>query len=181
MTSLNKFFSTASTLPLFTPAVGHTWFPPTAKPLTAAMNARPGQASKEGTPMPGTPTGSVDSSKAPLAPKARSGAGYQELQTLAESYHLSQVYGNEYMDENPLIGEPGSFRITKTKEVVPKPVLNIATPFNTAPADGKTADSPVVPKKNKGGEKSPITPGTKEKKSRRKSKAAGATTTPTPK
>ena len=131
--------------------------------------------------MPGTPVGSINGSKVPSALKTNSGAGYQELQTLAESYHLSQVYGNEYMDENPLVGEPGSFRITKTKEVIPKPVLAIATPFNTAAADGKIAESPVVPKKIKGGEKSPITPGTKEKKSRRKSKAAGATATTTPK
>ena len=181
MASLNKFFATASTLPLFTPSTGHTWFPPTAKPVTAAMNAQAGQASKEITPMPGTPAGSIDGSKMLLAPKHGSGSEYQDLQTLTESYHLSQVYGNEYMDENPLVGEPGSFRITKTKEVVPKPVLNIATPFNTAMADGKSSESPVAPKKSKGGEKSPITPGTKEKKSRRKSKAAGATTTTTPK
>lgn len=181
MASLNKFFSTASTLPLFTPSIGHTWFPPTAKPVTTAMNARPGQSSKEGTPMPGTPAGSVDGSKVPLAPKATSGSGYQELQTLAESYHLSRVYENEYMDENPLVGEPGSFRITKTKEVIPKPVLSVATPFNTAPADGKITESPVALKKVKGGEKSPITPGTKEKKSRRKSKAASAAATTTPK
>ena len=181
MASLNKYFSKASTLPLFTPSVGHTWFPPTAKPLAAAINSQPGQASKEATPMPGTPTASVNGDKAPLAPKATSGSEYQDLQTLAESYHLSLKYGNEYIDENPLIGEPGSFRINKTRELAPKPELNITTPFALATAESKSAESPLAPKKNKGADKSPITPGTKEKKSRRKSKAAGATTTTTPK
>ena len=181
MASLNKYFSKASTLPLYTPSVGHTWFPPVAKPLAAAINSQPGQASKEGTPMPGTPTPSVNGDKAPLIPKAAVGSEYKDLQTLAESYHLSLEYGNEYMDENPLVGEPGAFRINKTREVAAKPVLNIATPFAMAPTDDKTAESPVTSKKTKGGDKSPITPGTKEKKNRRKSKAAGATSTTTPK
>lgn len=130
--------------------------------------------------MPGTPTVSVDGDKAPLAIKATASSEYQDFQTLTESYQLSLQYGDEYMDENPLIGEPGSFRINKAKEVaVPKPVLNISTPFALPPPDSKSAESPVTSKKNK--EKSPITPGNKEKKSRRKSKAAGATTTTTPK
>ena len=130
--------------------------------------------------MPGTPTASVDGDKAPLVTKATAGSEYQEFQTLAESYQLSLNYGDEYMDENPLIGEPGSFRINKTKEVaVVKPVLNISTPFALPPPDTKSVESTVTSKKNK--EKSPITPGAKEKKSRRKSKAAGATTTTTPK
>lgn len=137
--------------------------------------------------MPGTPNTSVNGDKASLVPKAAVSSEYKDMQTLAESYHLSLEYGNEYMDETPLVGEPGAFRMNKPREVAPKPVLaakpvlSIATPFAQAPTDDKTAESPVASKKSKGGDKSPVTPGTKEKKNRRKSKAAGTASTTTPK
>lgn len=35
---------------------------------------------------------------------------------LLESFRLSLQYGFEYMDENPLKGEPGAFRFTQTNE-----------------------------------------------------------------
>ncbi|MCJ1265143.1 Mediator of RNA polymerase II transcription subunit 6 [Lobaria immixta] len=179
VTSLTQLFSIASGLPKFTPSTGHTYFPPASKGLTSAAQTQVTQPSKENTPMPGT----QDSTKPPLITKSTSDSEYQGLQLLAESYNLSSRYGKEYMDENPLVGEPGSFILSKSREAGPA----VAHPQTKAPAPPKLATSPdvkptVMPlpgkKSAKGAEKSPVSPGTKEKKQRRKSKAAGSTTTP---
>lgn len=117
---------------------------------------------------------------------------------LGESYNLSLRYGNEYMDENPIVGEPGSFRLTKSHDSTltssmstnkSSQSLTVATSVHEievpAPPLLKTEDLPApVRKATKGGEKSPTTPNAKEKKEkkeRRKSKVAGVgnTTTPT--
>ena len=186
VSSLTKLVSTASPLPLFTPSLGHTYFPPTSKPLTPAASTHPTQTSKESTPMPGTQD-TTASTKAPLSTARSTGAEQSALQALSESLNLSLTYSSEYMDTNPLVGEPGSFRVTRPKEVAPKPVVATATPFKAQPP--KQIQTSGLAKEgrkaSKGGEKSPVTPGTgmKDKKGRRKSKAAGATatTTTTPK
>lgn len=38
----------------------------------------------------------------------------QDTRTLAESFNLFMQYGDEFMDENPLVGEPGSFIMSRT-------------------------------------------------------------------
>jgi len=180
---LTKLLTTASPLPLFTPSIGHTYFPPTSKPFTAAASTQPTQSSKDSTPMPGTQD-SAAGSKAPLSTtRSTPNSEQSALQTLSESLNLCLTYGSEYMDSSPLVGEPGSFRVTKPKEVAPKPVVATATPFKAQPPEQiQTTGLPKeIRKGSKGGEKSPITPGTatKDKKGRRKSKAAGATGTAT--
>ncbi len=180
---LTKLLSTASPLPFFTPSIGHTFLPPTSKPFAAATSTHPTQSSKDSTPPPGTQD-TAASSKAPL-PTTRSAPSAEQtaLQTLSESLNLCLTYGSEYMDSSPLVGEPGSFRVTKPKEVAPKPVVATATPFKAQlPKQIQTTGLPKESRKgSKGGEKSPITPGTatKDKKGRRKSKAAGTTGTAT--
>lgn len=134
--------------------------------------------------MPGTQeTGT--SAKPPLASKLTSEPDYQGLQMLAESYNLSMRYGSEYMDENPLVGEPGSFILTKSREPAPPPQPPRLYIKTSAPAKSDVAPElknatpfALAKKSSKGGDRSPITPGTKEKKGRRKSKAVGVTTTP---
>lgn len=42
---------------------------------------------------------------------------FQDTRTLAESLHLFLRYEDEYMDENPLVGEPGSFIMSKANDV----------------------------------------------------------------
>lgn len=99
---------------------------------------------------------------------------------LAESYSLSLRYGNEYMDENPLVGEPGSFIMSKTREPVLPSSLKIQTSIPMKPTESAETKTPTPfasgRKGSKGTEKSPISPGTKDKKPKRKSKAAGTTT-----
>ena len=42
------------------------------------------------------------------------GSKYQDTRSLAESFSLLTRYGDEFMDENPLVGEPGSFILSRT-------------------------------------------------------------------
>lgn len=123
---------------------------------------------------------------------------------LAYSYDLADRYANEYMDENPIVGEPGSFKLSKSHNTsfatsmttlkasnqaqeeskVSSQSSEVLTPAKIAipTPQLKTEDLPAPIKKAiKGSEKSPTTPGIKEKKSRRKSKAAGDKGVTTPK
>lgn len=101
------------------------------------------------------------------------------------------------MDENPLIGEPGSFKLSKTREsgLPPSSQQPTSQPFKATvpvakgvpPLDVKTDIPSSVERGRKGsasasaGAKSPTTPGVKRKKERRKSKAAGVEEGGTPK
>jgi len=199
VTSLTKLLSTASTLPSFTPATGHSYLPPSSKNSTPGSSFQATQASKESTPMPGSSTplpGTQDTAATKKDPLAAKAADYSDYALLADSYRLSISYGNEYMDENPIIGEPGSFRLAKARDPqlaasvtssmsAAKPdsqqSLKVSTPPPThTPTKGgvtpqlKTDDlAAPVKKGSKGGEKSPITPLGKDKK-RKKSKVPGA-------
>ncbi|CAD6578783.1 MAG: hypothetical protein ASARMPRED_008848 [Alectoria sarmentosa] len=207
VTSLTKLLSTASSLPSFTPSLGHTYLPPVTKNPTPGSSLQATQASKEGTPMPGggTPLPATQETVTSVkASKAASDMGLQGIHMLAYSYELSDRYANEYMDENPIVGEPGSFKLSKSHNTslassmttsktssqtqeVSKPSsqsLDVASPAKSAVPTPqlKTEDLPApIRKATKGSEKSPITPGTKDKKSRRKSKAAGDKGATTPK
>lgn len=125
----------------------------------------------------------ASSTKPPLSTKNTSEYDSQGLKLLAESFSLSSRYGSEYMDENPLVGEPGSFILSKSRDTpagAQQRPRGIGPPpkISTMP-ESKTAEvAPTMKKAVKVAEKSPISPGTKEKKQRRKSKVAGATTTP---
>ncbi|KAL8904465.1 MAG: hypothetical protein Q9171_007043 [Xanthocarpia ochracea] len=180
--SLNKIIVTASGLPTFTPASGHTYLPPAPKTLASAMSTQMSQTSKESTPMPG----SQDSTSARTSSTSKpfsSDQDFESPQLLQASLELSMRYGHEYMDDNPLVGEPGSFLITKTRDSQqmpqqskPKPVSVSATKPSTPQLQ---TDVPVqVDKDIVGVEKSPTSPVTKEKKARRKSRPAGTATTP---
>jgi len=137
------------------------------------------------TPLPATQDTSTSSKGHPS--QSKSDIDYHGIHMLGESYNLSLRYGNEYMDENPIVGEPGSFRLTtsisttkssQSLSVAPPPVKEIEVP----PLKTEDLQAPVR-KSTKGGDKSPSTPTAKEKrekKERRKSKVAGAATNTTP-
>ena len=207
VTSLTKLISTASSLPNFTPSLGHTYLPPVSKNATPGSSLQATQASKESTPMPGGGTplpATQETANSAKTSKSISDLGLQGVQMLEYSYSLFNRYGNEYMDENPIVGEPGAFKLSKSLN------SSLATSMTTSktssqaqegsksssqstemptPAKSavptpqlKTEDLPApIRKATKGGEKSPTTPSTKEKKSRRKSKAAGDRGATTPK
>lgn len=41
---------------------------------------------------------------------------FQDTRNLVEAFGLLSKYGDEYMDENPLVGEPGSFILSKSSD-----------------------------------------------------------------
>ena len=118
-----------------------------------------------------------------------SGSTVQDTRNLAEAFSLFSRYGDEFMDDSPLVGEPGSFILSKTNEKpaastaaarqktgsggaakLPPPPPPPTAPASTARPSLARIDSSVKAV-GKGSEKSPITPGgSKEKVKRKKSK-----------
>jgi len=122
-TSLSKFFDKAVSLPTYTPTTGHTYLPHTVKPTATGSTTASPARSREGSvalsmdapsPRPGSvaPEGDV-SAQAQMT-------SAQDARLLLQSLQLSIQFGDEYMDENPLVGEPGSFRFTTTARDVKK-------------------------------------------------------------
>lgn len=69
--------------------------------------------------MPDAPQPSVAetqiSGKASLGVSTGS-SSYQDIRNLAEAFRLFNQYGDEFMDEHPLTGEPGSFILSRAGE-----------------------------------------------------------------
>ncbi|EMC96524.1 hypothetical protein BAUCODRAFT_33894 [Baudoinia panamericana UAMH 10762] len=126
MSSLEKAFGKAKDLPSFTPATGYTYLPPTNKPVatTASSQASPTR-SREGSVAPGVSIDNSSVRSGSAAPESHaSGTAVindpQGSRLLAQSLQMSVQFGEEFMDENPIIGEPGSFRFTSTLTAVKK-------------------------------------------------------------
>lgn len=168
---MNKFLATASPLPDFSPSLGHTYMPPPSSRLKG-VESQLGQSSKEATPVPEA----LSSKKVPVSANTST---YLDNKLLEETLSISLKYGNEYMDENPITGQPGEFHLSTTGRDKDK----LAAPVNGkgAAGDGKAG---VVSKLNtdilsarKGSksDKSPKTPaGGMPKLKRRKSKGLSA-------
>lgn len=172
---MNKFLSTASSLPDFSPSLGHTYMPPASSNRPKALESQLDQASKEATPLPDA----LSSKKSPLAPNTNS---YMDSRLLEETLNITLKYGDEYMDENPITGQPGDFHLSTTgrdkdRLVVPLPnkVPTVASAKpGTSPMTKLVTDIPPARKVSKS-DKSPRTPGGGVPKlKRRKSKALGA-------
>jgi len=120
MNSLNKFIDKAASLPMYTPATGYTYFPPaTAKTSTTqASTSREGSVAVESEQRPPSLTADGASSVPDAGNNNGSSAAMdpRDSMLLEQSFRLMQAHGDEFMDENPLRGEPGSFVFTHTKD-----------------------------------------------------------------
>lgn len=113
----------------------------------------------------------------------------QDTSTLFEAINMSLRYSKEYMNEMPLEGEPGNFRLSKTKDALaPLSANKPAQPASQQASSTKGSPVPSPPppplpiqtdippagskKSAKGTEKSPTTPASSQKAKRRKSKPA---------
>ena len=145
---MTKLYASASSLPIYNPALGRIYAAPVAKPLTAtgtsAANTR--QNSKEPSPLPDTATAHLASSgnltqstqetDANPAPTDEEDPSDQYAAALlAETFSNSLRYGKQYMDEQPLIGEPGSFIVQKSKD--------LQVPLGKEAASDKRATGPT--------------------------------------
>ena len=184
ITSLSKMLSETASLPVFSPAYGHTYLPPASKPATASQIGLL-QKIKEPTPMPGSQSAtSGQNNQNEARPSAAT-----DTQTLINAIRMTMRYGKEYMDESPLVGEPGNFRLSKQKQTLVSPTgADLPTARLTSPPKDKSAtpaqrpasppmiqtDIPPVDSKKsaKASDRSPTTPGGSLKPKRRKSKIA---------
>lgn len=92
--------------------------PPVARTIeSSSQQVSASQPSKENTPMPDMPsqtqsTETQTTSKTGLGISGSS-SSYQDTRSLADAFNLFTRYGDEFMDENPLQGEPGSFILSR--------------------------------------------------------------------
>ena len=110
--SLTTYLSTASILPLFSPALGNIFIRPNPKAPLSAQSSQAKQASKESTPMSEHMRSGLASSTSQFEPM---GESLREARSLADSFFMCKQYGMEYVDENPLVGEPGSFILSSAR------------------------------------------------------------------
>ncbi|KAF2264253.1 hypothetical protein CC78DRAFT_533316 [Lojkania enalia] len=113
-TRLQEVFHTSRELNHWSPATGHTYLPPNLY-RSDAKSVAPGFASRLGSPGPSE----ADLSQAlqTSQPVEASTTAFNDDFFLA-SLALTTKYGHEYMDENPLQGEPGSFVFASTNQRV---------------------------------------------------------------
>lgn len=143
--ALSKLLDTSASLPTYTPALGHRYFPPLVKPTadpssTVAQSAREESLAPETLPQPSTPR------DMPAAQPAANIADSKDVQILFESFNQFLKYGNEYMDENPLIGEPGSFVFSSSKQHLQAQQMTAQrTQANKAMAKQSNTPQPTVP------------------------------------
>jgi len=173
LSSLNKFMSLATALPDFSPSLGYTYLPPPSANQLKSAESQLGQASKENTPLP-------DSLQSKKPVTSSNSSTYLSSRLLEETLNISMKYGDEYMDENPITGQPGEFHFSSTgrkeKDKLIVPATGVKGPLQTA---AKVAPAPPalktdIPPSRKGSKskESPRTPGGAPKPKRRKSKAS---------
>lgn len=118
--------------------------PPVPKSIDVAQpGSAQAQQSKESTPMPEAAT--QPQAEAPLAGTNVSTSRFQDTRSLAEAFNLLLKYGDEFMDENPLVGEPGSFILSKSSDAsVPIRQQPPPKPSTPVPAAAGRAGTPSV-------------------------------------
>jgi len=114
--ALNQLFTTASGLPKFAPALGYRYFAPTVKVTPNTSDSQSiQQPTREATPS--IVSASQPEAHKPTAPTlAQAQSQPEDVQTLFESFGQFVKYRDEYMDENPLVGEPGAFVFSSSKQ-----------------------------------------------------------------
>lgn len=121
---IQAFVDTANALPSFDPAMGGYYYLRPANKPAATAGSTPGTParSREGSVMAGTDAHSVRSGSVDLTNQAVGdpSASALEDRLLRESLGMSVQFGDEYMDENPIIGEPGKFSFTSSTAAVKK-------------------------------------------------------------
>jgi mediator of RNA polymerase II transcription subunit 6 len=125
MSSLHKMMDATSALPRYTPAAGYSYLPQSqsTKQTTSTSVAGTPARSREGSVAPGTDAQSLRS--ASVLPESQitssaTASNYEETRLLADSLRMTILYGDEYADENPIKGEPGSFTFSSSTAAVKK-------------------------------------------------------------
>lgn len=125
--------------------------PPALKQADASQPGTQSQQSKENTPLPDADA----AGKASLVGSSQvvgTGSSLQDTRTLAESFNLLRRYGEEFMDEHPLVGEPGSFILSRVNDTdrtsaakPPAPAAKVGTPQVRVDTPGKVSEKGATP------------------------------------
>ncbi|KAF2688414.1 hypothetical protein K458DRAFT_414175 [Lentithecium fluviatile CBS 122367] len=115
-TQLQEAYSLSKNLSQFAPGTGHSYLPPSYElPKAAATASRIGSPTLTATEAPDAPVSQSQSQSQTQRPTEASEATDAFSDTLfLQSLHYTNEYYNEFMDENPLQGEPGAFVYTNT-------------------------------------------------------------------
>lgn len=146
---LSGFLSVATTLPLFSPAAGHQYLLASAEKSKKRGDTSTSRAGSR----PPTPGGEELPPFEAEAGPAKSGQEITEtqddLRLLGESLNLAFRYGEEYMDENPLHGEPGNFVFASSTEHLRAQQQAERTKAAAAAAAATSAASGITPSSSK--------------------------------
>ena len=117
-TRMQQMAELAKNMSHWSPATGHTYLPPSYELAKATTDTASRTASRAASPvlaptdLPDTAAASQatakDGTTTTAAPAAQGDAGFNDAFFL-HSLHLTHAYGDEHMDANPLLGEPGAF------------------------------------------------------------------------
>ncbi|KAF2471275.1 MED6-domain-containing protein, partial [Lindgomyces ingoldianus] len=146
-TNIQEFFDLGRAMSHFAPATGHTYLPASYETTKAAVT---GSASRAGSP--GAESVADGSQMAVAQPAETSMTEYND-DFFMRSLNMVNRYGHEFMDENPLQGEPGAFVFTSTKEQVDArnkaqaaaQATGATLALPTKPAEGESAVSTAAP------------------------------------
>ncbi|KAI5285776.1 Mediator of RNA polymerase II transcription subunit 6, partial [Ascosphaera acerosa] len=111
VTFLTKSFQLTSSLPLFSASHGNTYTPVDATPLGAVASTSTTQSRRPESQSESEADAQTQPPAKPQPPltPAQSASMQQNAHNLAKGLQLTHEFGNEYIDETPLLGEPGSF------------------------------------------------------------------------
>ncbi|KAJ4289595.1 Mediator of RNA polymerase II transcription subunit 6 [Kalmusia sp. IMI 367209] len=117
-TQLQELFQMSKDMSHFSPATGHTYLPPSFELSKASATSRVG--SRMGSPTlaaADAPSQSQSQSQSQPAAQADATTAFSDALFL-RSLNLTETYFDEYVDENPLQGEPGSFVLSNTHAAI---------------------------------------------------------------
>lgn len=154
--SLNAYFDVAGGLPRYTPAAGHHYLP-RAQKQTASNSAT--ATPEGGSPAPGSRDESVVPDRADSqahksasvdgdskqATAGQNTSNYRDTQLLNQSLDFTFLHGDEFVDENPLIGEPGNLRFATSTAAVKKRRADEEAAESKARAERESASTSRMP------------------------------------
>ena len=150
--AMARFYDTAKNLPTFEPERGYSYLPQsTSTQKTALTNVSATgtpSRSREGSLVPGAGAETQSLRSASLLPEANGNvasqsSNYQQAVLLAESFKNALEFADDFLDENPLIGEPGNFTYTLTTQAVKKRRADAEAELAALAAAAKAKDSQV--------------------------------------
>lgn len=145
-----KLYDTAKKLSTFDVERGYTYLPASsntqkATSTTGSMAGTPTK-SREGSAVPGAGAETQSLRSGSLLPDSvqnlsLQGSGYRQAALLADSFGKTLEYVDDFMDENPLHGEPGTFTFPHSMQAVKKRRADAEAERATVEAAAKAKES----------------------------------------